>query len=69
MISISARIAERKNGWNTQTAVQRWTEKGKTMKQVYKPYYSEKVMLELLKKAPLDKLVEYLLLPRKEKRK
>ena len=39
------------------------------MKQVYKPYYSEKVMLELLKKAPLDKLVEYLLLPRKEKRK
>ena len=31
------------------------------------PHYSEKAMLELLKKAPMEKLAEFLLLPRKDK--
>ena len=39
------------------------------MKQINKPYYSERAMRELLKNAPLDKLVEFLLLPRKGNRK
>lgn len=39
------------------------------MRMLYKPYYSERAMRELLKNAPVEKLVEYLLLQRKEKRK
>lgn len=38
------------------------------MKLMYGLFYSEETMLELLKKAPVEKLIEYLLLPRKEKR-
>ena len=37
------------------------------MRMVDKPYYSEKAMRELLRNAPVEKLVEYLLLPRKGK--
>lgn len=44
------------------------TEKGKTMWEMNKPYYSEKAVLQMLKEAPMEKLVEFLLMPkRKEK--
>ena len=38
------------------------------MRQFNPPYYSEKTQLELLRMAPLEKLIEFLLLclPRKE---
>ena len=42
-------------------------EGGITMWQTNIPHYSEKAMLELLKKAPMEKLAEFLLLPRKDK--
>lgn len=39
------------------------------MRMMYKPYYSERAMRELLRNALIEKLVEYILLPRKENKK
>lgn len=33
---------------------------------MYEPYYSEKAILQMLKEAPMEKLVEFLLMPKRK---